>query len=103
VRDVRMSASRSGIPCWWTAEQRLERPRKRIHYVHTRSAFTQGMDVWWLLKELGPHRTEIVLTHVMPPEGPVLSLFRRHVVGSFFVHAIAQKTLAGIKRRVEGS
>jgi hypothetical protein len=100
-REVRMAASRSGLPCRWTAIQRLERPRMRIHYLHTRSRFTQGMDVWWLLKPLGPRRTEVLLTHTMPPSGPLKAWFRRHVVGSFFVHAIAEKTLAGVKRRVE--
>jgi hypothetical protein len=100
-REVHMAASRSGLPCRWTASQRLERSRKRIHYLHTRSKFTQGMDVWWLLKPAGPRRTEVLLTHTMPEAGPLMAWFRRQVVGSFFVHAIAEKTLAGVKRRVE--
>ncbi|HTB23650.1 MAG TPA: SRPBCC family protein [bacterium] len=100
-REVRMSASRSGFPCWWTALQRLERPKKRIHYLHTRSTFTRGMDVWWLLKALGPRRTEVVLTHSMPQEAFFMALFREQVVGRFFVHAIAEKTLAGVKRHLE--
>jgi ribosome-associated toxin RatA of RatAB toxin-antitoxin module len=102
-REVRMSASRSGFPCWWSARQRLERAKKRIHYLHTRSAFTQGMDVWWLLKALGPRSTEVRLTHAMPPSGRPKAWFRGHVVGSFFVHAIAEKTLAGVKRHLEGA
>ena len=100
-REVRMSASRSGFPCWWTADQRLEKPKKRIHYLHTHSAFTRGMDVWWHLNALGPKRTEVVLTHTMPKESYFMSLFRERVVGGFFVHAIAEKTLAGVKRHLE--
>jgi ribosome-associated toxin RatA of RatAB toxin-antitoxin module len=102
-REVRMSASRDGFPCRWTAQQRLERPHKRIHYRHTRSAFTRGMEVWWLLEALGPRETLVRLTHAMPPEPPPLSWFRQQVVGAFFVHAIAQKTLEGVKRHVEGN
>lgn len=100
-RTVRMSASRDGIPCWWTARQRLERARKRIHYVHTRSTFTRGMEVWWLLKPLGPRRTRVLLTHAMPSESFAMDWFRRRVVGDFFVHAIAEKTLAGLKKTLE--
>lgn len=59
------------------------------------------MDVWWLLKAAGPRRTEVLLTHAMPPENPLKALFRRRVVGDLFVHAIAEKTLAGVKRLLE--
>jgi Polyketide cyclase / dehydrase and lipid transport len=100
-REVRMSASRDGIPCWWTAKQRLEPSRKRIIYLHTRSTFTRGMDVLWMLKPLGRSRTEVLLTHAMPAEGPFMAWFRQHIVGTFFVHAIAAKTLVGIKARLE--
>jgi len=100
-REVRMSASRDGFPCWWTALQRPERPAKRIHYVHTRSAFTRGMEVWWILKPLGPGRTEVTLTHTMPPEPPLRAWFRQRIVGDLFVCAIAERTLAGVKLRLE--
>jgi|SRR5665213_485951 len=100
-RDVSMSASRSGFPCWWSARQRLEYSGKRIHYLHTRSTFTQGMDVWWHLGPQGPKRTEVLLTHTMPSEGAMASFLRQAVVGSLFVHAVAEKTLIGLKRHVE--
>lgn len=100
-RVVDMAASRDGIPCRWQARQDLDLKHKRIHYTHTKSNFTQGMEVWWILEPQGAKATRVLLTHAMPPEGAVMSWFRQHIVGGFFVDAIAAKTLAGLKRHLE--
>ena len=100
-RTVLMAASRDGIPCRWQAQQDLDLKRKRIHYRHTRSNFTQGMEVWWILEPQGPQATRVLLTHAMPQEGALMGWFRQHVVGGLFVDAIAAKTLAGLKRHLE--
>jgi aromatase len=100
-REVVMAASRDGIPCRWTAEQWLQPERRRIRYLHTRSNFTQGMEVWWILRPIGRNRTAVLLTHDLPAEPGLLGWFRQAVVGDFFVHNIAGKTLAGLKRHLE--
>jgi len=100
-RVVDMAASRSGLPCRWQAQQTLDLKRKRIHYLHTKSNFTQGMSVWWILEPKGSKATQVLLTHAMPPEGPLMGAFRQRVVGGFFVDHVAAKTLAGLKRHLE--
>lgn len=101
-REVRMAASRDGFPCRWTAQQRPQRAKKRILYRHTHSTFTQGMEVCWSFRPQGPRRTEVRLSHAMPAGGPGLGWFRQRVVGGLFVHPIAERTLLGVKRLVEG-
>jgi hypothetical protein len=101
-RQVEMAAQRSGFPCKWQSLQVLYPHQKKIYYLHTRSFWSQGMEVWWTLKPQNDGSTEVSITHDMPPAGnPVLAWFRQHIVGDFFVVAIADKTLAGLKRHLE--
>lgn len=100
-RIVDMAAWRDLVPCRWVAEQRLHPGRKRVQYRHILSRFTQGMEVWWILRPRGPRATEVLLTHAMP-DGPWwLRGFRRRVVLRLFVDVIAGRTLAGLKRHLE--
>lgn len=102
VRIVDMAAWRGLIPCRWVAEQRPEPARKRVLYRHILSKFTQGMEVAWVLRPKGRGVTEVLLTHRMP-DGPWwLAWFRRRVVFGLFVDVIAGRTLAGLKRHLEG-
>lgn len=103
LRTVDMAAHRDGIPCRWRSEQVLYPGQKRIYYRHIRSRFTQGMDVWWILTPRGRGRTDVLLTHAMPPERPGMAWFRQRVVGDAFVRVIADRTLAGLKRHLEAA
>jgi hypothetical protein len=101
-RIVDMAAFRTGFPCRWVSLQQLYPSRKRVYYFHQRSLFTQGMVVWWILKPHGARATDITLTHDMPARGPLRTWFDQRIVGDLFVHHIAGKTLAGLKRHLEG-
>ena len=62
-RIVDMAAWRDVVPCRWIAEQRLDPVRRRVYYRHIHSSFTQGMEVWWVLRPRGPQATEVRLSH----------------------------------------
>ena len=101
-RVVDMGAWRDGFPCRWVSDQVLDPKKKTVYYKHIRSVWTQGMDVWWILTPKGAKRTEILLTHDMPRSAfPPYRWFLQHIVGNLFVHNIAGKTLAGLKRHLE--
>jgi uncharacterized membrane protein len=102
-RIVDMGAHRDGFPCRWRSEQVLDRKAKKIYYLHVKSFWTQGMHVWWILKPKGRHKTEILLTHDQEGPGGFNEWFLQRVVLDQFVHNIAGKTLAGLKRHLEAA
>ena len=92
-------------PTWWVSEMTVDTASHAIRYRHVRGV-TAGMDVRWVLRETdGPARrtVEITLTHDWTgPTWPVVGgLAAALVIGPVFVHGIASRTLAGIKRHVE--
>ena len=103
VRQVEMAATRDGFPCKWQSVQVLHPRQNKVYYRHTRSFWSQGMEVWWILIPLKDGSTEVTITHDMASSpGFPGSWFLQHVVGDFFVHNIAAKTLAGLKLHLEG-
>lgn len=100
TRTVAMGALRSGIPVRWTAIQELRPDRGEIQYRHI-AGVTRGMDVVWRIEpDEGGSRATI--THRLQPGRPWLRLgLSRWVVGTLFVMAIAERTLAGIARQAE--
>ncbi len=88
-------------PTWWTSEMRLDRERREVRYRHIRGV-TTGMDVLWRVEptSAGAH---IALTHEW--DGPAWPLIRRPaaawVILPVFVHGIAARTLAGVRREAE--
>jgi ribosome-associated toxin RatA of RatAB toxin-antitoxin module len=102
---VEMSANRPfgplDWPTWWVSEMWLEPERHVVRYRHIRGV-TTGMDVEWKLRETA---AGIDATIVHEWQGPPWPLIRRPaaawVIGPVFVHGIASRTLAGIKRAVE--
>jgi hypothetical protein len=90
-------------PTWWVSEMWIDRAAPAIHYRHVRG-ITTGMDVVWQLdsREEG---TDVTIVHewsgpTWPLIGPAAASW---VIGPVFVHGIAARTLAGIKRHVEES
>ena len=91
-------------PAWWVSEMAIDPGRGEIRYRHLRG-ITRGMDVIWRLR--GTDRTEgtdVEVEHNWV--GPAWPLIGRAaaalVIGPVFVHGIAARTLAGLKRFAEG-
>ena len=101
-RILTMAAMRAGvpIPVHWKALQRLDAGAARVSYRHI-GGITRGMAVEWQLTPQ-PAGVEVVIVHHFSPPwpwpGPWIA---GTVVCGFFVHAIAEQTLAGIKSAAE--
>jgi len=94
-------------PVWWVSEMTLDRPSGAIHYHHVRG-ITRGMNVVWQMVEVGGGSgggvdVEIVHTWAGPNWPLIGSLAANLVIGPVFIHGVASRTLAGIKRAVEAA
>jgi ribosome-associated toxin RatA of RatAB toxin-antitoxin module len=90
-----------GYPTWWVSEMRLDQATPAVHYRHI-GGITTGMDVVWQFVA-GAGGTEVSIVHEWSgPAWPLISKPAAElVIGPVFVHGIASRTLAGIKRHVE--
>jgi len=88
-------------PTWWTSEMEILPDRHEVRYRHI-AGITRGMDVVWKLE---PHDGQVAVTIVHEWNGPRWPLIGRvaanWVIGPVFIHAIASRTLAGVKRKAE--
>lgn len=99
-RIVEMSAWRGRIPIRWTAEQTNDPERPHIAFHHI-AGWTRGMDVEWTF-ERADGGTLVRIEHRLDFRFPVArEWLGRHVVCDFFVHHVAGKTLAVMKRLSE--
>lgn len=92
-------------PTWWASEMTVDRAAGEIRYRHVRG-ITRGMLVVWRLVEVGEGfeggvAVEIVHTWSGPRWPLVGRLAANLVIGPVFIHGIASRTLAGIKRAAE--
>jgi len=102
-------------PVWWVSDMTVDRTACEIRYRHVRG-ITAGMSVVWRFvphaeASKGPFRVgttgdvDAVVTIVHEWPGPAWPLIGRLaanlVIGPVFIHGIASRTLAGIKRDVE--
>lgn len=88
-------------PTWWVSEMTIDRPAGEIRYRHVRG-ITRGMEVVWRLVENGEGvNVEIVHTWTGPRWPLIGKLAANLVIGPVFIHGIASRTLAGIKRAAE--
>lgn len=89
-------------PTRWVSRMELDSARHAVRYRHVRG-ITRGMDVEWIL-EPGAGGVEIMIVHQWDgPRWPVVGrLAASLVIGPVFIHGIASRTLAGVKRRAEG-
>ena len=103
---VEMSANRPfgplDWPTWWVSEMWIEPARGAVRYRHIRG-ITTGMEVEWTLRDTAGG-VDVTIVHEW--SGPPWPLIRQPaadwVIGPVFVHGIASRTLAGLKRAVEG-
>jgi ribosome-associated toxin RatA of RatAB toxin-antitoxin module len=102
---VKMSAVRTGIPTTWISEYRIDTEKRQLYFKHLRSALnaTRGMIVVWHF-EPTPEGIRVEITHDLELHWPLIGGFvGKYIVGLFFIHHIATRTLAGLKRKVENS
>jgi ribosome-associated toxin RatA of RatAB toxin-antitoxin module len=98
---VVMAAQRSGIPISWTSEQIIDRSRLEIHFHHLK-AWTKGMRVVWTFVD-GPQGVMVTISHDLRFRIPALAPIVDLVIGDFFIHNIASKTLRCMKAYLEAS
>jgi aromatase len=96
---VVMAATRSGIPISWTSEQIIDREKVEVHFNHLR-AFTKGMRVVWTFEET-PDGVLVKILHDLRFRISILAPIVDLIIGDFFIHNIANKTLRCMKAYVE--
>ena len=96
---VVMAAVRSGIPISWTSEEIIDREEMKIHFHHLK-AWTKGMHVVWSFKET-PAGVLVEIVHDLRFRIPLLAPLIDPIVGTFFIHHIAGKTLRCMKSHLE--
>lgn len=96
---VVMAAVRSGIPISWTSEQIIDRERLEVRFHHLK-AWTKGMRVVWTFQET-PSGVVVQISHDMQFRIPALAPLVDLIIGDFFIHNVANKTLRCMKQYVE--
>jgi ribosome-associated toxin RatA of RatAB toxin-antitoxin module len=96
---VVMAARRSGIPISWTSEQIIDREKMEVHFHHLK-AFTKGMHVVWTFEET-PEGVLVKIRHDLDFRMKMLAPLADKIIGDFFIHNIANKTLRCMKAYVE--
>jgi ribosome-associated toxin RatA of RatAB toxin-antitoxin module len=90
-------------PTRWVSRMQIDGQGHRVIYRHI-AGVTRGMDVEWSLRPRGED-VEIVIVHewvgpAWPWIGPLAAGL---VIGPLFIHGIASRTLAGVKRQAEAA
>lgn len=98
---VVMSAVRSGIPITWTSEQIIDRDNLEVRFNHLK-AWTKGMHVVWTFRET-PNGVLVEITHDMRFRIPALAPIVDSIIGDFFIHNVANKTLRCMKQHLEAT
>jgi ribosome-associated toxin RatA of RatAB toxin-antitoxin module len=97
---VKMAAVRSGIPIAWVSEQWIDRARWEVRFRHLR-AFTKGMEVVWTFVETADG-VRVSIMHDLEFRVRALAPLAERVIGGFFIHHVAGRTLECMKRHLEG-
>jgi hypothetical protein len=98
---VVMAATRSAIPISWTSEQIIDRDRVEVRFHHLK-AFTKGMRVVWTFQEV-PAGVLVEIEHDLRFRVKILAPIADKIIGDFFIHNIANKTLRCMKSFVEAN
>jgi ribosome-associated toxin RatA of RatAB toxin-antitoxin module len=96
---VVMAAKRSGIPITWTSIEEIDRDRMEVRFHHLK-AFTKGMEVVWTFRET-PEGVLVEIMHDLKFRVPALAPLMEAIIGDFFIHHVANKTLHCMKDYVE--
>ncbi|MET0397884.1 MAG: SRPBCC family protein [Longimicrobiaceae bacterium] len=93
-------------PVWWVSEMHLDEARPAVIYRHV-DGVTTGMDVEWTFEDRADGTTLVRIVHAWDtgPRWPLPAPARRAigsaVIGPVFIHHVASRTLAGIRRAAE--
>jgi len=96
---VVMAAVRSGIPISWLSEQIIDREKMEVRFRHL-EAFTKGMFVVWTFRET-PAGILVEIAHDLSFRVPALAPLAEPIIGDFFIHHIANRTLQSMKAYLE--
>jgi ribosome-associated toxin RatA of RatAB toxin-antitoxin module len=96
---VVMAAMRSGIPISWTSEQIIDREKCEIRFRHLK-AWTKGMQVVWRFTDM-PEGVRVEILHDLQFRVRALGPIIDPIIGGFFIHNVANKTLRCMKAYVE--
>jgi ribosome-associated toxin RatA of RatAB toxin-antitoxin module len=96
---VVMAAKRSGIPISWTSEQIIDRDKLEVHFHHLK-AFTKGMHVAWTFED-SQEGVLVKIRHDLDFRPKLLAPLADKIIGDFFIHHVANKTLRCMKAYVE--
>jgi ribosome-associated toxin RatA of RatAB toxin-antitoxin module len=100
-RTVEMAARGGAGALRWTAEQINDAARPHIAFHHVKGP-TRGMDVEWIFTALDATHTRVQIVHRLAFQFPVAAEFLgKFVVSDIFIHGVATKTLAHMKRLAE--
>jgi hypothetical protein len=95
-------------PVWWVSEMTVDETVPVVRYRHV-AGITAGMDVEWSFRDQGDGSTLVRIVHEWSegPRWPLPAALRRWiggaVIGRVFIHHVASRTLAGIRRAVEAA
>jgi hypothetical protein len=88
-------------PTWWVSRMTVDDAAREIRYRHV-GGITRGMDVRWHLAARAPEGVDVTVEHMWAgPRWPFGRWIARAVIGPVFIHGIASRTLAGLKRHLE--
>jgi ribosome-associated toxin RatA of RatAB toxin-antitoxin module len=96
---VVMAAQRSGIPISWTSEQIIDRDQLEIRFHHLR-AWTKGMRVVWTFSDTRDG-VLVTISHDLQFRIPAVAPILDPIIGDFFIHNVANKTLHCMKAYLE--
>ena len=98
---VVMAAKRSGIPISWTSEQIIDRDKMEVRFTHLK-AMTKGMHVVWTFNETA-EGVRVEIMHDLAFRVPALAPLAEIIIGNFFIHNVAGKTLRCMKEYLESN
>lgn len=89
-------------PTWWVSEM-LVVPARAVRYRHLQG-ITRGMDVEWQFTQEAGGVAVTIVHQWSGPDWPLIGrLAADWVIGPVFIHGIASRTLAGVKRQAEAA
>lgn len=98
---VKMAATRSGIPISWVSEQVIDRDALEVRFHHLK-AFTKGMRVVWTFTDTADGVLVEILHELRFRFSPLAPIADK-IIGGFFIHHIANKTLQCMKEYLENA
>lgn len=88
-------------PTWWVSEMEIVPAEHAVRYRHVEGV-TRRMDVEWRLVERNEHVDVTIVHDWIGPRWPLIGrIAADRVIGPVFIHHIASRTLAGVKRKAE--